>query len=237
MGYNIDIMNANELLDKCVRKDKGCLEYPTGTKMIRVNGKCLAFSRIIYEEFVGKLNYSCRIDRTCNNGNCLNPDHMLLSSPEEKFGRFIDIRSDEECWEWLGAKDGGGYGAYGSPHLSENKSHRIMWEMYYGKIPLDDVGNTLYVLHKCDNSSCCNPGHLFLGTNKDNMKDKVKKERQSRLFGLRNGRSIMNREKVINLRQLYSTRKYSYKALVKLFGISQSQVARIIKNQSWSWVD
>lgn len=54
------------------------------------------------------------------------------------------------------------------------QSHRFSWFLEKGAVP-----KNMCVLHKCDNPSCCNPNHLFLGTNMDNVKDRVKKGRSS----------------------------------------------------------
>ena len=51
-------------------------------------------------------------------------------------------------------------------------AHRAAWVLFKGPIPLG-----LQVLHSCDNSSCVNPDHLWLGTNDDNVVDKMNKGR------------------------------------------------------------
>lgn len=75
------------------------------------------------------------------------------------------------CWEWTGAKVKGGYGSF-RIGKSARYSHRIAWELSNGHI-----SNGLRVLHKCDNPVCCNPMHLFLGTQADNVKDMLTKGR------------------------------------------------------------
>ena len=76
------------------------------------------------------------------------------------------------CWEWVGSKRRYGYGQVyykGKPGV---KAHKVAWELTYGPIP-----KGLCVLHKCDNPSCINPGHLLLGTQLDNIKDMTVKGR------------------------------------------------------------
>jgi hypothetical protein len=75
------------------------------------------------------------------------------------------------CWEWQGNRDYRGTGRVGNGTYHKGTSstvlvHRVAWELTYGPIPAG-----LFVCHTCDNPPCCNPAHLFLGTQKDNMHD------------------------------------------------------------------
>ena len=77
-----------------------------------------------------------------------------------------------KCVEFTGTKDKDGYGQLSTTKLGTRKAHRWAWMEVNGPIP-----KGLCVCHKCDNPSCINPDHLFLGTVKDNAKDRDKKGR------------------------------------------------------------
>lgn len=71
------------------------------------------------------------------------------------------------CWIWTGAEAGDGYGYIRhSGAAGDTYAHRASWKLFRGEIP---VG--LSVLHQCDTPTCVNPDHLFLGTQKDNIRD------------------------------------------------------------------
>lgn len=83
----------------------------------------------------------------------------------------------DTCWIWIGAGSTSkkGYGQIRLPGAKgrQTSAHRVSWILHRGEIPIG-----LDVLHKCDNPPCVNPDHLFLGTNQDNVNDKVSKGRQ-----------------------------------------------------------
>ena len=88
------------------------------------------------------------------------------------FWKSVDMGGPDECWDWQRAKTTAGYG---SLVFNGNKtySHRVAHESING--PITD---SLHVLHSCDNPACCNPAHLSLGTNQDNIADSVRKGRR-----------------------------------------------------------
>lgn len=103
----------------------------------------------------------------------------IFSPLADRFWSKVDKRSDEECWNWFGCISGTEklrkrYGGRGSIRVGDRMvvAPRVAWELTNGVIP-----DGLAALHKCDNPLCCNPSHLFLGTQLDNIKDRESKGR------------------------------------------------------------
>lgn len=90
---------------------------------------------------------------------------------ESRFTRKTDKRRQDQCWPWLGSKNYFGYGWF-RLNGKTTKAHRVAWLLWRGKIP-----DGMCVLHECDNPSCVNPKHLWIGTKGDNNRDKALKGR------------------------------------------------------------
>lgn len=99
---------------------------------------------------------------------------------QERFWKYVNKSTD--CWEWTGNKSRKIHG-YGTLQINKRPigAHRLSWEIHYGKIPI-----SLCVLHRCDNSICVNPKHLFLGTHRENAIDRTRKGRSA--VGKKHGR-------------------------------------------------
>jgi hypothetical protein len=134
------------------------------------------------------------------------------------------------CWVWTAGKFQGGYGAI-SVGNKTTKAHRISWIIHYGK--LTDTDN---VLHKCDNPSCVNPKHLFLGTLVDNRADCVSKNRQVK--GEKQHSAKLNEGKVRSIREryVYGCRKNGSVALAREFGVGQPAILRVVKKLTWKHI-
>jgi HNH endonuclease/CENP-B N-terminal DNA-binding domain len=142
------------------------------------------------------------------------------------------VEKHDECWEWIGAKKNNGYGFLRIPGLNGKPldwgAHRISWSLHFGEIPKEK-----HVLHKCDNRSCVNPKHLFLGTNKDNVDDKMKKGRHHSLDREHNPRAKLTTKLVIEIRNKYSSGKVRQIDLATEYGIGQTTVSQICRNETW----
>ncbi len=148
-------------------------------------------------------------------------------TPEDRFWSRVDKRTDLECWHWLGGTRAGGYGyMWFKGRLW--RAHRLMWMLVHGAVP-----EGLLVCHKCDEPSCVNPDHLFAGTHDDNMQDASDKGRMPGGFirGEAHAGSKLTEATVLAIRDECATS--SQRAVAARYGISQRQVGRIVRRDSW----
>jgi len=154
----------------------------------------------------------------------------------ERFWAKVDKQGPTDCWEWLGCtRRGYGYirqGHGGSMILA----HRVSWEIANGPIPKGEGYHGICVLHHCDNPSCVNPAHLFLGTHADNMQDMVKKDRVAHPRGEQNGYSILTEQDVHEILCLLAAR-YSQREIAKVYNVARTTITAINNRRNWSWVE
>jgi len=135
-----------------------------------------------------------------------------------------NVKMDNDCWIWQGYKQTSGHGqlVYRSKSYG---AHRFSYKVFNGDI----AGK--YVCHKCDNPSCVNPDHLYLGTPHDNIKDVVFRYRHPAL------KMIHTDEKITKIRELYETGKYKQADLVKMFSVEQSLISRWVRYRKRPYAD
>lgn len=148
----------------------------------------------------------------------------------DRFWSAVD--KTDGCWNWTAARLGSGYGSFSRGRGTPNSgAHRVAWELTNGPVP-----SSIHVLHRCDNPICVRPDHLFLGTNKDNVDDKVAKGRQSRMIGERNPNAKLNTSDVEEIRRRHHSGQ-SATAIASRYGMGQTQISRIIRRETWKTND
>lgn len=163
----------------------------------------------------------------CDKHYAYNHRHGRPTPPTLKERILSNIKVVGGCWEYQGVLSKYGYAIISVNGKSE-RVHRASYREFVGEIP-----SGLVVMHICDNRGCCNPSHLTVGTNKENTKDKVNKERQAR--GEKLPHSKLTEEDVLKIRDL-SCEGYTQTAIAKEFGVTQAAISYMLCGNSWSHV-
>ena len=140
---------------------------------------------------------------------------------KDRFLNSFEMITESGCWVWGGSVNESGYGQMTWKNRSYS-AHRFSYQQFVGSIP-----ESMCVLHQCDVPSCVNPNHLFLGTNQDNMKDKVSKERQAK--GEKQGSAKLTTVQVMEILGSNNT----FAALANKYGVQATTVANIKKRKTW----
>ena len=156
----------------------------------------------------------------------------LIKTIKERFWSKVDIKGEDDCWNWIANIDTPGYGAF-KYNKRKMDSNRVAWILTYGEIP-----DGLWVLHKCKgNRLCCNPKHLYLGTRSDNMKDAVRDGTASilncrRVFGEESGQAKMTNVFVSKIKEeiLSGTRGVD---ICKKYNLDKGTVSSIKHEKTW----
>lgn len=136
----------------------------------------------------------------------------------------VEKKGSEDCWLWVGktqTKFGYGMvsiptGKSGSKRSLVTSVHRVIYENEIGPILKGQV-----VRHSCDNPACCNPKHLCVGTQKDNIRDAISRGRNT--FGEKHPMAKLTNEEICAIR--LSNRPYY--EIAKRFGVSPSTISLI----------
>lgn len=132
-----------------------------------------------------------------------------------------------DCWLWQRSKTRDGYGRVqfrGRLHLA----HRAVWILTYGEIP-----EGLNVLHRCDMPACCNPKHLFLGTQLDNNRDRAAKGRNRDQNGEKHPRAILTEKDVLFIR---GNPQIPIVKLARKYGVTLTCISYVRSRKNWKHV-
>jgi hypothetical protein len=217
-----DSQNKEAIMKRCTK----CFEMRE-----MFHGRCCKECRQKYLHFMQRerSKKKCPICANEHHGNCLE-----CSTKCKILNRYKVI---DECWQWQGKINESGYGALNIREegiKTDVLVHREIFKIFKGEIP-----EGMLVCHTCDNPSCCNPEHLWLGTPKDNTQDMLKKNRgRHRLLTSEkraHAAGKITEDQVREIRELYKNGS-SQKELQEKFKLSQSQISGIITYRFWKHV-
>lgn len=149
---------------------------------------------------------------------------------------WLRVQKSKGCWTWRGNPDRWGYGRFyfgGGTMLA----HRASWVVHF-----NDPGD-LNVLHKCNNPICVRPSHLYLGTDRDNTRDRIAAGTQSdgrpgfcRNVGSKHAQSKFTEEDVVLVRAMVKSGFFTRKDVQRIFGVSKTAVRSALLGVSWRHV-
>ena len=144
------------------------------------------------------------------------PEWHALRKTKDRFMKKVN--ESNGCWKWNAQIFPTGYGAF---HLNGKSilAHRASYLIFNGEIP-----NGIFVCHKCDNKSCVNPHHLFLGSAKENAIDRSLKGRHGQ-------NTVISNSQIEEIKNLY-TQGYSQRCLAKKFKVHQRSIWRYLRRSA-----
>ena len=141
----------------------------------------------------------------------------MLKLTDKDLKRFWDkVNKTKDCWNWTASKTKQGYGRFKLNGKLESP-HIISYQLHNQK-----ETTNFDVCHKCDNPSCVNPDHLFLGSRGDNMRDCMAK-----------GRFVVNNKKLTDkqvqeIKDKYIPRVYTAKMLAEEYNVAVITIKKIV---------
>jgi len=133
-----------------------------------------------------------------------------------------------DCWLWQAAKNSDGYGSFRRDNATTCSAHRMSWEIHRGPVP-----EGMQVLHHCDTPACVNPSHLYLGTQLDNIQDRVTRGRGNRPIGEKHPQAKLTEDDVRRIRADDRT----YKQIAADYGVSYHAIDGIKRGKRWKHVN
>ena len=152
---------------------------------------------------------------------------------ERRFWAKVDKRGPEECWPWTATSNlNRGSQRYGMFRVNGKmrRAIRVAVELHSGA----EIPSGMVVRHKCDNSICCNPHHLEIGTQKQNVEDMCLRNRPDYTRGCAHHRSKIA-ESDLHTIELMLTAGMSQRAVGAHFGVSQEPIRNIAKNMGLNY--
>ena len=143
----------------------------------------------------------------------------------KRFWDKVNVQGPDDCWEWQSpSKSNSGYGIVRVKGKTVGANRRA-YQLRYGEIP-----EGMVVRHKCDNKLCCNPHHLEVGTQKDNIHDSIKRDLH--------GTCRLTTQQVAEIRKKLAEVVKPYGAnarLAKEYGVNVTTIERIKYGKTWAY--
>lgn len=148
----------------------------------------------------------------------------------DRFWKYVDKGTDDECWNWRGGVNYAGYGIFNiaGKHRTNHqyRAHRLAYELLIGPIP-----EGIVCCHTCDNRKCVNPAHIFLGTREDNQKDMSKKGRAA--WGTRSPTARLTPRDVLEILKRAQAGE-SQGVIAQDYPVGRGMIGNIVRGTAWN---
>lgn len=160
-------------------------------------------------------------------------DEIVLKNAR-KFWKLVSVRGSDECWPWIGYCEPKGYGKFMPTRLVCTRTHRFAYALKNGVTGM----NGFEVMHTCDNRPCCNPKHLKLGTQLDNIRDAVSKGRMRPVHGSKHRSAKLTESDVEQLIIKFrgvteKERSLEIKKTSTRFGVRTESINAALRGSTW----
>jgi len=152
----------------------------------------------------------------------------LIKQDITRFWSMVDRRGPNDCWNWTASQDKDGYGRFHDCNNSSYQAHRIAFAVCNGDTKLQ-------VCHNCNNPACCNPSHLYAGSQSKNIQQCYDDGRAFICCGENSGNVKLTESKVLQIRELYRD-GWLQREIAEKFGICQVRVSEICRGKAWKHV-
>jgi HNH endonuclease len=159
----------------------------------------------------------------------LDPRDMAIA---ERFWSKVMPEPMSGCYLWIGAVSKNNYGAFWFEGATQG-AHQVSFVLFKGPLAIGEVP-----CHRCDNTLCTNPTHLFKGTQAENNQDRARKGRSARVKGADNAVARLSWSEVQEIRKLYGGGRLSEAELGRMYGepgrpIAQTTISAIVRGDSY----
>lgn len=179
-----------------------------------------AFDRPRSEVTMGRGRFCCRACR----------DAGMTTDPATRFWAKVDRSGGPNaCWPFLGFRDEDGYGNFWLDGRNEY-AHRVAFLLSHGHWP-EPNGN-----HVCDNPTCCNPAHIYAGTQKRNMIERDERGRHWVRSGEEHPAAKLTEADVRAIRAAYAADEADMRTLARRYGVAYMAIFEAIHRKTWKHV-
>ena len=156
----------------------------------------------------------------------------MYTDDKDRILNNIKIDKATGCWQWRLARGAQGYGV-AKVRGKQWRAHRLSYHLLNNPASETEIPSGMCVLHRCDNTSCVNPTHMFLGTLADNNADRAKKGRSHRPIGEMHNMAKLSETDVLEIRELCSRAVLTHSEIANIYGVTRPHVSSIKAGSKW----